>query len=274
MTILRQPLRLTWLASLAGIAVSVAVLLLAVRDVHHLRDASVVTGWALFALMVGLAAFNARKRLSMLPLGKASTWLLIHVIGGVAALIVFWLHTGRLWPLGHYEQALTILFYLVSASGIFGYCIQRIYPPMLTTTGEEIIYERIPFEIANLRAQAEAIVLNCTRETGHDTLARHFLETLAWYFRRPRFFWSHVLVGKQAEAWQRQQFGIARRYLSDAEHKFLDQLAALAAYKHDVDFHYAAQSMMKGWLMFHVPIAVSVMALAIWHIILVHIYVL
>jgi hypothetical protein len=245
---------------------------------NHSRDAlgnpALVTGWWLFALLVLLGAFNARKKLSMLPLGNASTWLRIHVVSGMLVIALFWLHTRTLWPSGFYERALALSFYLVSVSGIIGLLLQKALPRRLSHTGVEIIYERIPGELANLRAQAEAIVLECTQAAGRDTLGRHYLETLDWFFRRPRFLRSHMLGGKHARAWQRDQCVAVRRYLDEREVTFLDRLAALAEYKVDIDFHYAAQTIMKVWLFVHMPLAVATLLLAGWHILLIHIYTL
>lgn len=47
-----------------------------------LAEPALFTGGWLLAAMILLASFNARKKLSMLPLGSAATWLRLHVIGG------------------------------------------------------------------------------------------------------------------------------------------------------------------------------------------------
>lgn len=243
--------------------------------VEQLQDPAVLTGWWLFATMLFLAAFNARKKLSVIPLGSAAAWLRWHVVGGFLTLALFWLHTGSLWPTGLYEQVLAGLFYLLNLTGIIGWLLQRTYPRMLADTGNEIIFERIPAEIARLRTAAEAAVMACVQETGAETLSRHYVETLHWFFRRPRFFASHAFLGsKQARAWVRQQCEPVRRYLGEAERAHLDRLAALAERKLDVDFHYFAQLLMKSWLLLHLPLAAIVVLLALWHLALIHIYAL
>jgi hypothetical protein len=260
---------LPWLLAL----VLFVALMVWARHLHNaLGNPAFLTGWCLFALLLALGAFNGRKKLSMLPLGSAAAWLRFHVIGGVFALALFWLHTRALWPDGLYERLLAACFYLVSVSGIVGWWLQRSLPGRLSSTGEEILYERIPAELANLRSQAEAAVLECTKTTGRDTLARHYTETLDWFFRRPRFLRNHVFGGKRARAWQRRQFDAIRQYLDKNETQFLDRLTAIAAYKTDVDFHHAAQRVMKLWLFVHLPLATATVLLASWHVLLVHIY--
>ena len=267
--------RSPWLAILIGAAVLALALpwWLARWREEQLLHPAILTGWWLFVVLLVLAALNARKKLSVVPLGLAATWLRWHVVGGFLTLALFWLHTGNFWPTGLYEQALAGAFYLLNLTGILGWLMQRTYPRLLAHTGNEIIFERIPAELARLRAEAEAAVLASSRETGSETLARHYLETLHWFFRRPRFFVSHALGGgKRARAWVHQQCSPVRRYLNKAERAHLDQLTALAGHKLDVDFHYTAQFLMKSWLLLHLPLAAVVVLLAVWHLLLIYIY--
>jgi hypothetical protein len=238
----------------------------------HLGNAALLSGWVLFGLMVFLAIFNARKRLSMIPLGRASTWLVLHAVGGVLAVGLYFIHADTLWPTGSYERVLAVLFYLVSLSGLFGLTAQLIYPTRLTQIDYEIIYERIPGELARLRGQAEDIVLACTGKTAMDTLAQHYLDTIAWYFHRPRFVLSSLVGSRRAEHWLDREIGSVARYLNDEEKTYLAQLRQLCVTKAKIDSHYAAQSLMKFWLLVHLPLAASVMVVAVWHLLLVHIY--
>jgi hypothetical protein len=240
----------------------------------HLGHAAVLSGWLLLAVMVGLALFNLRKRLSMVPLGSASTWLVLHAVGGVLAIGLFFVHANTLWPAGSYERVLALLFYLVSLSGLFGLAAQRIYPQRLTQTDYETIYERIPAELARLRLQAEDIVLACTGKTGSDTLAHHYLDTLAWYFHRPRFVLSSLAGSRHAEHWLDREVGTVARYLNDEEKTYLAQLRELSSTKVKIDAHYAGQGLMKFWLLAHLPLAAAVMVVAAWHVLLVHVYAL
>lgn len=244
------------------------------RAEASLGEPSLVTGYLLFALFVALATFNARKRLSMVPLGRARTWAVAHAFGGAFALALYWLHTRSLWPSGLYEQVLAGLFYLVTVTGVVGWFVQRAFPARLTQTGLEVIYERIPAELAHLRAEAERIVMDCTRELQSDTLARHYFESFAWYFRRPRFVLSHLFGGQHGVHWVRQQRLTVARYLNAREIEYLDALSELGYAKTRLDVHYVLQSAMKKWLLLHVPLSAGLLALAAWHLILVHVYAL
>ncbi len=239
---------------------------------QFLGKPSQITGWALFASVSFLALFSVRKRLPFLSLAPASRWFLLHTIGGFLALSLFWLHMGSLWPVGLGDEVMAGLFYAVTLSGIIGLFLEKLYPHYLTRSGVECIYERIPNEIFEIRSNAEEVLLKCAEETGSDTLGQHYLETLHWFFQRPRFFLNHAFMGQSAQHWVRHQCQILERYLDEKEREYLKQIFALADYKRKIDFHYTAQRILKGWLLIHLPISVGVMALTLWHLIVVHVY--
>jgi hypothetical protein len=239
---------------------------------HHLGDSAYATGYTLFGFMIFLIIFNARKRLSMLPIFKVRWWTPLHIASGILVMALFWLHIGTLWPDGLYEQAITLIFYLVSLSGLFGYVVLRVYPGWLTQTDTEIIYEEVPSIIAGYREEAERLILECTKETRSDTLARYYTETLDWFFRRPHFIMNHLLGGRKGIHWVNQHISTARRYLNDTEREYLDKLNDLASRKNRIDFHFAIQSVMKMWLLIHVPASVALLLMALWHLLLVNIY--
>ena len=240
----------------------------------QLGNPAIVTGYTLLGLMLLLGFFNIRKRLSMVPVGRGSLWLAFHVVAGVLAMAMFWLHTGTVWPEGTYERILTALFYLVSLTGIFGYIILRGLPRRLTQTGIEVMYERIPTEIGEIREKVEALTLECTEKTGSDTVAQHYIGTLNWFFRRPRFGFSHLVGGDAAGHWLRGPGSAARRYLNNDEKEYFDQILELGALKILVDRHYACQDLMKKWLLVHVPLSMAVILVSIWHVLLVNVYAL
>ena len=238
----------------------------------ELGDPEIVTGWSLFCLMLFLGAFNVRKKLTAFNLGRARTWLALHIAVGLLVVVVFLFHTGTLWPTGLYEQFMAALFWLVSATGVLGVAIIITYPKRLTDSGREIIYERIPNEVYTIRERAEAEVVACTEESGANTLADHYEETLDWYFRRPRFYLNYVVGGNQAEAWLRSHGDAVRRYLSDKETPYLNRLLELAEQKAAIDRQYACQDVMRKWLVAHIPLSVGLIAMSVWHLLLVYVY--
>lgn len=239
-----------------------------------LGPSSFISGWAVFSVLVMLALFNGRKRLPFLPLASASWWFRFHITFGFLVVAFFWLHTGISWPDSLYNQVLVLMFYSVSILGIIGLVIEKTYPKSLTQSGEEYIYERIPAGVAQIRQQAESLVEECTLKTGSDTLARHYLEknSLGWFFFRPRFFFNHIVLGRSAEHWVRHQCSLLERYLNEDEQTYMEKIFALADTKRKMDFHYSLQRVLKGWLLVHVPLATGLMAMALWHLIVIQVY--
>jgi hypothetical protein len=157
---------------------------------------------------------------------------------------------------------------------VIGVFITVSFPRQLTNTGVEIIYEKIPDEIYPLRHQAENLLIECAEECGQTTLQDHYGQTLEWFFRKPRFYWSHVWAGNSDDAWVARHFEAVRRYLSAAEEGYLDQIKSLAERKCLIDEHFARQDLMKKWLLVHVPLSVMVLLLSVWHVILIYAYLL
>ena len=238
----------------------------------ELENPQVITGWALAVVIVFLLIFNVRKRLSAFNLGLAKIWFALHVAFGFLAIAFFAIHAGVFWPEGLYEQLLAAGFWLVSLTGIVGVLITIYFPKRLTNTGLEIVYEKIPEEIFSLREAVEGILVNCANECGETTLQEQYTQTLAWYFRRPRFYWSYIIGSNADRAWLARHLDSVRRYLNADEMSYLDEIKKLAERKSLVDEHFARQDVMKKWLLVHLPVSILVLAMSVWHIILVYAY--
>lgn len=258
-------------AAIAAVAVA-GLALYAQQERMALNDATFLTGWVLFTAMVSLALFNVRKRLSMLPMGRAAYWLALHVVVGLFAVAMFVVHTGGIWATGVYEQLLAGLFWTTALSGLFGWLYQRSMPKRLSRIGIEFIYERIPAEIAAVREEAEEAALEGVGASGESTLSRFYSETLEDYFRRPRFIWSHILGAGAAQQWVDIRFRAVRGLIGGQEEPALARLEAAARRKLSIDAHYAIQRSLKLWVAVHVVLSAAMLSLAVWHLILVHVY--
>ena len=248
------------------------ITLLARIGVRNLWPVSHITGYTLFVIILTLIFFKARKRLLVLPLGTIRDWKLLHLVLGAVSLPLYFQHTGTLWPEGRYEQCIALFFYAVSLSGLAGVLLQRLYPRRLTDLGDQVIFERIPTELALLREEAEALVLEAARETSSHTLSRYYGESLHWFFQRPRFALSHLLGSGRSEAWIQTRLFMLEKFMSPSESVYLKRLEAIALRKNGLDAHYAMQGALKLWLFVHVPVAVLLVLLACWHLIVVNIY--
>lgn len=261
-------------AGLWIVAVTGVVALGVWRATQHawMVDPDFLTGWVLMSLVAALALYGVRRRLPMLPLGKASTWLVVHIVVGFAAIAAYAIHVGTAWPAGSADRALALLFATVIGSGIAGHLLQTIVPPRLARSGPELIYERIPAQVAKLRAAAEQTLMDAAGAAGHETLSAYYAQTLAWYFERPRFAISHVLGGDRAESWERHRLAAIEKLLAAEERTHLAALRELCRRKRAVDAQYALQTLLRAWTVVHVPAAAAFLVLAAWHSLIVHVY--
>lgn len=272
----RAEVRRGWRAQglfwLAALVLWLTVTVLAWHAERSLGKASIITGYALFAVILSLGFLKVRKRLLVLPLGTVREWMLGHIVLGTISVPLYFQHTGSLWPDGRYEQAIAIAFYVVTLSGITGYLLQRLLPRRLADIEGEVIYERIPAQVAALRQEVEDLILKAVRELGSDTLGRYYTESLEWFFWRPRFLVGHVVGSGRSASWIRGRITALRRYLNEGERAYLGQIEELALRKSRLDAHYALQSVLKFWLFLHVPASALLVLLACWHLLVVNIY--
>lgn len=237
-----------------------------------LGEPALISGYSLFACIVFLGLFKVRKHLSMLPLLPARFWFSLHSTIGVLAFLLYLLHVDHWWPSSGYVRLLAALMLAVTVSGFFGYLIEKIFPRRLTQKGAEVIFEIIPDACFQIRTEVDKLLFAQIRETGSDTLSRHYMESMDWYFRRPCFIWSHLTGGRRADDWLKQQFAIVNRHLNDAENTYSRQLEQLAYKKLDLDYQYTIQSLIKYWLLLHVPLSAMLILVSLWHLLLVNIY--
>jgi hypothetical protein len=257
----------------SAIAIWLVVAALAYRSERRLGHGAVITGYTLILIMLALGAFNLRKRLPALPLGTARAWMIAHAAMGAVALPLYLQHAG-VWPSGRYEQLIAVAFYVTAGSGILGYFLEWLLPRRLTDLGGEVVFERIPAEIAALRERTETLIVEAMQEAGSSTLGRYYSESLDWYFWRPRFLVSHLVGANRSTRWIRGHISALRRYLNERERQALDRVEVLAMRKSQLDAHFVLQGTLKLWLFIHVPAAVLLLALALWHLMVVNVYAL
>ena len=251
----------------AFITATVAALWAHHRWHHALPDYAFLTGWILFVAMFVLTFFNARKKLPFLPLGRAETWLQIHIYLGFFTVVLFLIHLNFRVPHGWFEISLAWLFGLVSASGVVGLLFSRTLPKRLATRGGEAIYEKIPALRHALKTEAENLALG--PEAKSPFIAEFYTQRLAPFFARPQSVWPHLLESRRTLNALSAELDDLRRFGNDAEREKIAKLAALVRQKDGLDYHRALQLTLKLWLFVHIPLTYGLMIFTLLHIILV-----
>ncbi len=218
------------------------------------------TAWLVFAALYG-ARRRAMARVSRWRLGNARRWLLWHLQAGTLFLVTMMLHAGPGWPAGWLSWALWLLSIWTVATGCLGLALQRTIPRVLTArSGLEVLYERIPELVDDLRHKAEALVSN-----DPSSLRVFYESRLAPALAAPRRD-PLVLLGGSPSTRPLEPLEHLRALLPDEEKERLEGLESLMQAKVDLDVHYTLQQALRSWLWLHVPPSVLLLVLVILHI--------
>ncbi|HEX3889995.1 MAG TPA: hypothetical protein VHX90_04000 [Verrucomicrobiae bacterium] len=256
-----------FLGTFALVAATVAALWLHTKYSRALPDYAFLTGWILFAAMLVLTFFNARKKLAFLSLGKAETWLQIHIYLGFFTVVLFLIHLNFQMPRGWFEITLASLFALVTASGVFGLFFSRTLPRRLAMRGGEVIFEKIPALRHAMKIEAENLALGADAKS--PLIAEFYTKRLAPFFAGPRDFWMHLVESSRLVNSLTAELDDLRRFASETERATLEKLSALVRKKDGLDYHRSLQLALKLWLFVHIPLTYGLLVFTALHIVLV-----
>jgi hypothetical protein len=249
---------------------SALMLVLAGTDRANLGQTNFFTGWTLIALMLILALYNLRKRLPVLRLARSATWLQLHAYLGLFCALIFLVHVDFALPNGYLEASLTLLFALVSVSGVLGLWLSRSLPARLTRRGENVLFERIPAFRTHLREEVEELVEQAAREQGSATLPELYTRHLRPFLSGPRNLWGHLFESRRPYHRLAGRMAAMERYLNRDEQAILADIAERVRLKDDLDYQFAGQGLLKAWLFVHIPLNYALLLLVAAHILVVY----
>ncbi len=262
--------RQRWIGLTLLAAASVAAIFAHAKYAGVVPRLSYVSGWVLFAVMLFLTAYNGRKKLPFLPLGTSEDWLQFHIYAGWLTVVLFLVHTSWRIPSGWFQGTLAWLYLLVTGSGVAGLFLTRSVPKRLTTRGGEVLFERIPTIRQGLQDQAEALALKSVSDARSATIANFYITRLKDFFDRPRHLSLHLFEIRRPVNNLLNQISDLNRYLDAKERETLEKIAALVRQKDGLDYHYALQLSVKGWLFVHIPLTYGLLVFSLVHVILVY----
>ena len=235
-----------------------------------LYNDKILLGWAMFVLMVILLLFNVRKKLSVVPIGRSSVWLSLHIYSGLLMLILFVAHCDYRWPNGVFENILAWLFLLVAVSGLAGLWLSRKLAYALAQQAEPVVYERLPGLRDHLRKQVESRVEQAVKECGAYALSEFYEKHLFDYLSAWRDFWTHLLRSNAVSTLWNTRFDVLQTYLGGSGSVYVSEIRDLTARKADLDYQWAARSILKCWLFIHVPVSCALMLFVLLHCVLIY----
>jgi hypothetical protein len=235
-----------------------------------LLHSGVMTGWMLMSCLVLLILIGVRRRIPVLPLGTMSTWTQVHIYTGAFSIGVFLLHVpaimgGQFVTSGYLEGSLSVLFWFVSGSGVYGIIASRRLPWRLTQVGEQVRMDQIPWHREQLSLAVTREIHTLTNPSAVAVIGEFHRRYLNPYFiRKPSLLY---LAMPSSMRRRRVLAGLAElnRYLEDEGCRASGRLAALVRRRDDLDYQYALQLRLRVWVMLHSTASIMLVVLAIIH---------
>ncbi len=257
-----------------SIAATIAVCAAAVAVDRWLRiqllPAAQISGYAMLGVLLFLASFQWRKKLSVVGgLGTVSAWTQLHIYTGFFSAVLFGIHTSWRWPDGWLEGTLAGCYGAVFISGVIGLYLTRVAPRRLRLLPEQVIYECIPDEQRKLAGQARRAMMSYQ---GTEVLIRFYLnqmvpfleQTRSWgWFIRPTARRRKELVARAREL---------ERYLRPEDRPFTHTLIDWIERKDNLDYHRAVQGQLKLWTLVHVGMTYGLLLLGFVHAVVASVF--
>ena len=229
-------------------------------------------GIAAAVLLLAVSGLGVRRRTmrlsSKLRLGTARSWLYFHLYGGALFLLLMLMHSEFRLPSGWVTWWLWWLSWWSVASGALGLALQQWIPKVLASgLSTEVLYERIPELVEELRARAEKLAA-ASSEAVSDLYERRVAAELAGPRRRAVFFFD-ITGGVHSRL---KEFRYLDRFLAEGERQSLSALAELLRAKLEMDAHYTLQYALRVWLYAHVPTALLLLSFVVIFVVSVLMY--
>lgn len=224
------------------------------------------------ALMVLAGLLAGRKKLPRLPIGTARFWLKAHIWLGLLSVPLILFHAGFRWG-GVLEQVLLLVFAVVIASGIAGVVFQQYLPRVMRdATSRESMFEQLPHVCAALRATADQqVVAACgslfppvdDSSSEQEGLREFYVTTVRPFLAFNIDRRAPLLNASRAVAVFSQ---MKRTVLADSR-ATLERLASICDERRELARQARLHKWLHGWLFVHVPLSLSLLVLAIAHIV-------
>ena len=228
------------------------------------------TGWAYgigaCVIFLLVSAYSLRRRFmnlaTRLKFGYARVWLTLHIYGGLLFLLLMFLHTGFHLPHGPLAWWLWSVSLFTVLSGLLGRGLQRWIPKVLASgLSVEVLYERIPALVNQLRHNSEALC-----EESEASVQAFYQKHLAAAMAKPHrhfIYFVDITGGIQGRL---ARLHYLHGFLEHDDAERLDQLEANYKAKLEIDAHFTLQQALRLWLYLHVPPALLLLLLVGIHV--------
>lgn len=224
------------------------------------------------ALMVFAGLLAGRKKVPRLSIGTARFWLKAHIWLGLLSVPLILFHAGFRWG-GPLEQVLLLVFAMVIASGIGGVVFQQYLPRVMKdATSREAMFEQLPHVCAALRQTAdEQVVAICgslfppsdDSPSEQEHLREFYVESVRPFLAARIDRRAPLLNVSRAEA----VFSQMQHTVPASSRATLKRLASICDERRELARQARLHKWLHYWLIVHVPLSMSLLVLAITHVI-------
>lgn len=237
---------------------------------QSLGDPARTSGWFLLGSFVLLCVYGVRKKLPFLPLGKTSTWLMLHLTTGVLGGYFFLEHTEFRFPTGIFDTLLWIGYFVILLSGFTGWVLLRTIPQPLRES-IHLLPARIDQEIATLIKEADSLILELRKSSSHNEYELVYLSILRpFLFSKAR---SHSSGKKEKQYLPNAVVDSYSRHSNFSKlesNSVEDKIHQIVLRKSVLDRQLRLHSWMRGWLLIHLPFTGAMVIMILLHVILTH----
>ncbi len=235
-------------------------------EVERLGRPNEFTGFTLMACLGILVLLGVRRRLPFWPLGNVSVWTQVHLYVGLFSAAIYVMHVPALIAGGHFESFLSILFLMVTASGLYGIYASRTLPKKLTAVEGQHRFDRTGWGRQQIADAAEHTIGEVGESVAKEVLESFYHKSLSPFFgSRPSLAYVVVPTGGR----RRQLLSDLKeldRYLENDGRKIAGQFAALVRHRDDLDYQFALQLRLRCWVVFHSLMSVILIVAALVHL--------
>jgi len=249
-------------------------------SVHGPRGSSwpgLAYGVASLILMIYAGLIGVRRKVRVLNLGRAASWLRGHIWLGTLSYPLAIFHAGFRFG-GTLAVWLIVLFTIVLVTGIFGLVVQHLVPRFMTVQVQvETMYEQISLYVARLHEEAVRVVTEVCGALegapavdekakgkkpvaleGSEPLKRFYVTELGTFLEDGRGRLGNV-------ASRTAVFSQMKTLLPPTLHATLTQLEDLCEERRQLAVQVRLHRWLHGWLIIHLPAAVALLILTVVH---------
>jgi len=233
---------------------------------NKLANVDFVLGWSLVVLAFFMSSYKLRKKISVLPLGKASSWHVLHIYGGFWCVALFVLHAGVSWPSSPINQALWLGSVIILISGIIGLLLTKFLTPKISVQGERLIYDRIPGHISLTREHSIQLILKAAKSPSGKPLVDYYNQNLIAIFSRCGHLGFKLFIHRKQLNKHIHELNAIQRYLDSENQKRLQRMKKLVIHKYILDWQYSTLAILRQWTLFHVPVIWFTLIILLAHV--------